>query len=769
MKMPQTTRHHLPKRHRDENPVRIQSWFVKHALQLLFSGFIFLLAACGGGGGTTTAGTAGETTTTVSGTTTTTIPVVEDGNNAGSYGAIAYGNKVYVSIYQNSFSTSPDGRNWSAPVAGVNWKFSQVIWDRAQFVAIGAGGMTATSKDGVQWTLRKANTDYDLLYVQRVNDVLIATGMPTDLAVPKPRSVTLTSSDGVTWSAQTANIIAREFVLGAGRLVALDTYTASAGSVCYSLNGVDWTLGVLPPISDAPAETVSRSITKLAYGHGQFVAIVEFRSQLAGMTGYALWSSADGAEWQARYSALSINPQSRLNAVAYAGNQFVAVGSDGIILTSADGLSWIKRDSGTNKHLYTVTLARDLLIAAGETGTILTSPDGITWKSIATDVPNGLFEVRYAGAAFYALMSGEANYRLSLSYYSANYGHNPYRTTANLISLDGTRWLGGPAQAGSRFDGQIDAVTTATPAPAAFLGEPATLPDEGPIAADASGNLYVGDQIRGIIIKVPPNGPAVLFAGRSGIRGVRDGKQDEAEFTNPANLTTDAAGNVFVDDGLYTSAPPMNLFVPRAAIRKITPDGTVTTIAGSATEGNESDIGSADGIGTNARFECVNGLTVDGTGMLFASDGCAATIRSIDAAGVVTTLAGKADSLGYLDGVGSAARFSSPRWIQSDAGGNLYVASNVPVPSPSVIRKITPDGVVSTFAELPPKAQAMTMDRATGTLYIADDATIYKLTPAGVSTATGISVSGTSALAFMAPNKLAIFANRAIRIVPLAN
>lgn len=721
----------------------------RHALVIVF--LALSAAACGGGGGAAPV--------------VAPLPEPAADSNASSFGSIAYGNKTYVSIFQNSFSTSVDGRTWSAPIPGVNWKFSTIIWDKTQFVAVGEKGMTATSKDGLQWTLRKTNTDYVLLYVQRVNDVLIATGIPSTFSDPSTlRSATLTSSDGITWSVQTANIIAREFVNGAGRLVALNTYRVGAASIYYSLNGIDWLPGVQPPMNEAPAEARSRSIAKIAYGNGQFVAVVEFRNELAGMVGYALWSSADGGEWKARHSANSINKQSRLNAVTYAGNQFVAVGSDGIILASTDGLSWVKRDSGTNNHLYTVAHARDLLIAAGEAGTILTSKDGITWKSIVTDVSNGLFELRYAGTALYALMSGEAPYHSS--YYDANYGHNPNRTTANLISLDGVRWLGGPAQAGSRFDGQDDAGATTTPA---FPAEPVALPDDGPVAADTSGNIYVGDRSRGIIIKVSPNGSAVLFAGRSGIRGGRDGKGDEAEFTNPAALATDAAGNVYVADGLYKTASPMNMLLWRAAIRKITPDGTVSTLAGSPSAGDQSNVGSVDGIGTDARFTALSGLAVDTAGNLYASDSITQTIRKIDTTEVVTTFAGQANSIGYLDGVGGTARFSSPRWIQSDTSGNLYAASASSPPAQNTIRKITPDAVVSTIAAVTPKAEAMTIDRATGTLYISDGTTISKLTPSGVLTDAGIAVSGMSALAFMAPNKLAIFSNGAIRIVPLLN
>lgn len=718
----------------------------RHALAIVF--LALGAAACGGGGGAAPV--------------VAPLPEPAADSNASSFGSIAYGNKTYVSIFQNSFSTSVDGRTWSAPIPGVNWKFSTIIWDKTQFVAVGEKGMTATSKDGLQWTLRKANTDYDLLCVERVNDALIATGLrPLSVTETSRDSVTLTSRDGVSWIVQRPNITVLKFAYWGGRLIALNN---NSFPIYSSLDGVNWIPGGQPPASDMPAGASHRDFTEIAYGDGRFVAIAQFRDVWAGMVGYALYSSTNGVDWTVRYNVLSINPYSMLNAVTYAGNQFVAVGSDGIILTSADGLTWAERNSGTKNHLYTVIYARGLLIAGGSAGTILTSADGINWANRITDVTNALFEIRYTGTAFYALMSGEAPYYSSS--YNADYGYNPYRTTANLISLDGVRWFGGPAAAGFRFDSKDDAGITPPPA---FPSEPVALPDSGPIAVDTNGNIFVGDQSRDIIIKVLPNSSAVPFAGRSGIPGVRDGREDEAEFTNPAALATDAAGNVYVADGLYKTASPMNILLWRAAIRKITPDGTVSTLAGSPSAGDQSNVGSADGIGTDARFTALSGLAVDMAGNLYASDSITQTIRKIDTTKVVTTFAGQANSIGYLDGVGSNAQFSSLRWIQSDASGNLYAASASSPPIQNTIRKITSDAVVSTIAAVTPKAEAMTIDRATGTLYISDDTRVFKLTQSRVLTDTGIAVSGKSALAFMAPNKLVIFSDGTIRIVPLLN
>jgi len=278
------------------------------------------------------------------------------------------------------------------------------------------------------------------------------------------------------------------------------------------------------------------------------------------------------------------------------------------------------------------------------------------------------------------------------------------------------------------------------------------------VAVDASGNLYVTDQLNQTIRKVTPAGVVTTLAGKAGDIGSNDGTGAAAQFYRPFGLCVDPSGNVYVaDSGNHT-------------VRKITPAGVVTTLAG--TPGHT---GSANGTGSGASFNVPVGIALDGAGNLYVSEQGNFDIRKITPGGTVTTFAGTAGGAGNANGTGPAAQFNLPAGLAVDAAGNVYVADY----ANNTIRKITPASVVTTFVGNPqstgstdgPGASAkfylptgIAVD-ASGNLYVAEQSnnTIRMITPAGVvSTLAGFagvpgSEDGTGPVArFFAPTGVAV-------------
>jgi hypothetical protein len=220
-------------------------------------------------------------------------------------------------------------------------------------------------------------------------------------------------------------------------------------------------------------------------------------------------------------------------------------------------------------------------------------------------------------------------------------------------------------------------------------------------AVDASGNVYVADSGNSTIRKIAPGGAVSTFAGVAGATGTTDGAGSTARFNAPAGLAVDSAGNVYVADTNSNT------------IRKITPGGSVTTLAGVG-----GQTGSGDGAGGSARFNSPHAVAVDGSGNVYVADFFNETIREISPSGTVSTIAGSAGQTGFRDGTGVVARFNQPYGVAVDGSGNVYVADTYN----RAIRMITPGGAVTTLNGtqarfLYPQGIAVT---SSGTLYVSD-------------------------------------------------
>ncbi|RPJ61864.1 MAG: hypothetical protein EHM23_05360 [Acidobacteria bacterium] len=207
--------------------------------------------------------------------------------------------------------------------------------------------------------------------------------------------------------------------------------------------------------------------------------------------------------------------------------------------------------------------------------------------------------------------------------------------------------------------------------------EIATFSSPRDVALGTDGSIYVAEYGNHAIRKITPGGTVETVAGQKGVRGSKDGVGTEAQFYQCSGLCTDKAGNIYVaDSGNHT-------------IRRISPAGDVSTVAGLA-----GSYGSSDGEGSEARFWRPRGIDVDASGNLYVCDQSNHTIRKITPDGSVNTIAGRAGEVGSQDGPGNLARFNSPWYLDIDPQGFVYVSDF----ENSVLRRIDQDGNVMTVA-----------------------------------------------------------------------
>jgi streptogramin lyase len=177
------------------------------------------------------------------------------------------------------------------------------------------------------------------------------------------------------------------------------------------------------------------------------------------------------------------------------------------------------------------------------------------------------------------------------------------------------------------------------------------------VAVDRSGNLYIADSLNDVIHVWDPARQMSILAGSLGVTGVTNGPVSYARFNHPQGVAVDRSGNVYIADS------GNNL------IREITHDGAVTTLAGSGSSG------SSDGFGADSSFDDPGGIVVDSKGNIYVADKGNNKIRKITPDGQVTTLAGSG-SPGSENGKGPSATFNGPSDVAVDGEGNVLVADS---------------------------------------------------------------------------------------------
>jgi len=381
-------------------------------------------------------------------------------------------------------------------------------------------------------------------------------------------------------------------------------------------------------------------------------------------------------------------------------------------VSTNNGTSWTDITDGST---YTGTSTANLTIAAVGSGM-----SGLLYHAMITDA-NGVVTTTGFGTllvtqAFFAFPAGitvDASGNLYVS-------DTSFLTIQKITSTTSVSTLAGATSTAGTTDGVGSKDGTGG---AARFNQPTGL------SATPDGILGVSDTANATIRVIQPDGTVTTLAGSPTLRGNADATGSAATFSMPIGIARDSAGTLYIADATNHT------------IRKITSAGVVTTLAGSA-----GLSGSADGTGSAARFNYPTGIALDSAGNVYVADTTNNLLRKITPAGTVTTLAGLVGVAGASDGTGSNALFNTPGGLGVDATGNIYLADT----GNSEIRKITPAGVVTTLAGLPGVAglkdgtgsdawfnqpKALTVD-GSGNVFVADtgNASIRMITPAGVVT-----------------------------------
>ena len=200
------------------------------------------------------------------------------------------------------------------------------------------------------------------------------------------------------------------------------------------------------------------------------------------------------------------------------------------------------------------------------------------------------------------------------------------------------------------------------------------------VAVDNSGNLYIAEYYNHRIRKVSKNGMISTVAG-NGTQGYSGdgGLAAKAQLNYPAGITTDSSGNLYIADAM------------NYRIRKVTTDGMINTVVGTGTAGYSGDGDAA----TSAQLNYPYGITIEpNNGNLYIADAMNFRIRKVTTDGVISTVANTGTQANSNDDIPTVTQFNYPTDVAVDNSGNLYIAYY----ANHYIRKMTPDGVISTIA-----------------------------------------------------------------------
>jgi|GEM_PF-2038184 len=641
--------------------------------------------------------------------------------NVRNLNAITYGNGQFIAVGESGIIlSSPDGEKWTARASTITNNLNGILYGNGRFVAVGDLGAIVNSEDGLNWVSVGSGTTSALTSVAYGNGIYVAVGRDT-----------VTSADGIHWMVQSSGSgsLFSGIAYGAGQFVAVTT----DGVIYSSSGGTLWTKQHCTPCE--AQIFVPEGFFGVTHGPELFVAVgggSYFYLPKGPLVHFPIISSSpDGLTWKDGPA-----PAGEFLGVTYGEGGFVAVGGNsgngftpaGVIASSPDGAAWTLHDAASNNWLRGVAYGNGTFVAVGDGGVILQSGQFSTRPRVSVSTLAG---------------SGVAGYR------DASAGQAQFNEpNGGFVGPDGMIYIAdGSNHAIRRVDSMNgDVLTVAGTGKAGFLDGPAPRAQfNTPLGVFVAGKIiYVADTLNHRIRKIEPGiVPLVSTVAGSGQAGYQDGPALTAEFNFPNDLVVDAKTNIYVcefynhtiriihPDGLVTTfigngmagtnnglgmeaqlnfpagiAVDLegNFFITEWSshrIRKATPDGRVTTYAGSSVSGF------VNGPAATAQFYEPDGIAVDLFGDIFITEHHNHSIRKISRDGQVSTLAGTGLA-GYADGDGSVAQFSAPGGLGVDLRGHIFVADT----GNHVVRKITFPDVAPVWANL--RANSIQLSAAGG-------------------------------------------------------
>jgi len=356
-----------------------RAWFLRHTVSPAASGSTRQLnSAAGGQGqiiavgkdGTIVRSTDGQTWTTANATTTRHLQEV-----------IFTGTEWLVTGNDGVLLTSPNGVTWTDRRVGRTRDLYGIIFTNQQFVAVGYEGTVLTSPEALTWTVRASGTTRDLHAITYANGLYVAGGRVGTI---------ITSPNAVNWTTRTTpttNYIER-LAWGGGRFVAAATH----GTILSSTNGFTWT----EQTHSAPPDTEFEGV---AFGGGRFVMVGVNTDSRAHSV---MLASSNGVDWV----NTSVDVGKGLRGVAHDGQQFLAVGNDGVVIFSSNGLNWAAPQFVTPfRNWRHVRAALGHFITVGNNGAVadFATFGNVGWHPDTSVAAQNLHDVAYGAGKFVAV------------------------------------------------------------------------------------------------------------------------------------------------------------------------------------------------------------------------------------------------------------------------------------------------------------------------------------------------------------------------------